>query len=407
MTKLFCYSLLSLSISNALADELGTINVIDTPESIQNKKVGETFKTARFETEDLAKNTPEEAIRHTNDSSTRKNVAFAYENYNSNFLWDSLKFTVNKQKINQRAQTDDYCEGGTSCDAYYNPAGLHLQENENYTEIVDKYGKPVQWKRFTLIDSKGKSYEGMESYNPKTLNEASGPSWAGKTLSNNQFYFDCSEINCNKPLKVLEHKNKDIWKIVNLDKKYTDPKTGKTYAGTQEEGSILKPTHGPGYLRREEWKDRSLITKTTKFTLDLSKYIETENMEHNINYGLNYAKSRKSMVNYFGMGLFANQPKLEYWVNRSNGGIEGYRKGKNDNAEKYCNPNSDEYACPYEDNTQAESFMVPVIINNASFYLNDNVRVNDWLAFDVGYRYDRIKYKSDYKEGVIQKFMMA
>jgi len=43
-------------------------------------------------------------IRHTNDTSERKNYSFSYENFDETPLWDSLKFSYNKQRIKLKAR---------------------------------------------------------------------------------------------------------------------------------------------------------------------------------------------------------------------------------------------------------------------------------------------------------------
>ncbi|WP_297959278.1 TonB-dependent receptor plug domain-containing protein, partial [uncultured Campylobacter sp.] len=94
-------------------------------------------------------------IRHTNDRSERKNYSFTYENFDETPLWDSLKFSYNKQHIKLKARTDEYCEGD-NCAGISNPAGLHLENGK----LVDKYGgelkQGLKWGFMPIVtDSRG------------------------------------------------------------------------------------------------------------------------------------------------------------------------------------------------------------------------------------------------------------
>ncbi len=320
---------------------------------------------------DFIKDAPEEAIRHANDSSTRQNIAFAYENYDENPLWDSAKLTISKQKISQRARTDEYCEGGTKCDAYENPAGLELKENNGVTQIVDKYGKRPELVKgvvgYDLKDSKGKTYV------PYTYYDKVKDIW-----------FDCSEIDCNKPLEILKpnwtDNLQDAWKTVNLNKKYKE--NGKQFATTAEDGILLRP-NSKGWLQTD-WKDRSLNTDTKQVDLDFSKTFDIKGTEHNLDYGFSYAHTEKSMINYAGSFDPLPGSKAAWWVSQSTGGEKCTSFGT--------------FTCPYP-KEGASSFLVPVKVKSGALYFADNVRVNDWLSFNADYRYDRVSYKPTYEEG--------
>ncbi len=334
----------------------------------------------------------EEAIRHTNDSSTRKNIAFAYENYDSNPLWDSLKLTVSKQKISQRARTDDYCESGTECDVYKNSAGLQLKLDGDTIKFVDKYGnRPDYFKGkghlfAGLRDSKGKWHENAEgtnttAYNPKPLKD---------------IWFDCSEIDCTKKIEAMKpitgyYKEGKLseWTTVELDEHYTDPKTGKEYARTTSD--VKLPTPGGGLLKAD-WKDRSLNTDTRQIDIDLSKSFDTKGIGHEFDYGFLYSESKKSMVNYEGYFEVMPGSKVAWWVNRSTGGKDCSELRKN------FSPLVNELVCPYA-KTPASSFLIPVDVKNGALHFADNIRVNNWLSFDASYRYDRVSYEPSYEEG--------
>lgn len=47
---------------------------------------------------------PELEYRHNNDQVKRTNYAFSYENYSSNPLWDTMKFTYSEQKLKQELE---------------------------------------------------------------------------------------------------------------------------------------------------------------------------------------------------------------------------------------------------------------------------------------------------------------
>lgn len=154
-------------------------------------------------------NKPEVDSRHTDDSSTRRNIAFSFENYDSNLLWDSAKVTYSQQKIAQRAKTDEYCDGEDRCEKVQNPLGIQLKEGK----IVDKDGEEF---KFGEVDS----YKLNKKTNHKTLTlvdkngkEIPYPTTGKFGTRNNQYdlwnnprgtteaFLDCAKFDCDGKLR--------------------------------------------------------------------------------------------------------------------------------------------------------------------------------------------------------------
>ncbi|MBR0574489.1 MULTISPECIES: TonB-dependent hemoglobin/transferrin/lactoferrin family receptor [Pasteurellaceae] len=159
---------------------------------------------------------PEKETRHTNDSSTRRNIAFSFENYSETPLWDSLKVSVSKQRITQRAKTDEWCDGGERCEAVSNPLGLQLKDGKLY----DKNGSELSLKEvptlkdvlntttweyekkevplLTLVDAKGKEvpYPQLDNYGNK---KRQADYWDSSNKKND-VWLNCDVQNCNSTL---------------------------------------------------------------------------------------------------------------------------------------------------------------------------------------------------------------
>ncbi len=182
--------------------------------------------------------------RHTNDSSTRRNLAFAYENYDANPLWDSAKLTVSSQKITQRAQTDTYCINKDDCPHTVNPLGIQLKDGK----IVDKEGNPLnikevpEWKNIgtykkpkyikdpttktlALVDSKGKEYSyPLTSSTGTRRNQSDHWYLYNSDHRGEDLLLDCSKFDCNSPLRFYHIANISPLKGDNFvnDRKYID-----------------------------------------------------------------------------------------------------------------------------------------------------------------------------------------
>ncbi len=337
-------------------------------------------------------NREETNLRHTDDMSKRELFGFQYENTTSTPLWDKLKFSISKQKINNRARTDDYCEGNEKCNAISNPLGWQVKDGK----VVDKNGN------LPTVGVEG--YSSTVSINGEKVDSAH----YSLNTRMNQYWFDCSVFDCNGSIMGYKRGYDDNWNTVYTPTVYTfDPSkiitdhNGKKYARPNDVGYsdfLLTPT-GNGFLERS-YKKRDLTTETKQLDLALEKQAYLGKTDHQLEYGASYAKTEKSMVNQ--EGYFAYLP--QWWAN----GFIGLRKdgvslydncaqAKDLNVDKWHSRNTNSYACPSD--SPLTSFLIPVETQNGAFYFNDKFRINDYLSFNLGYRYDRIKYKPKYVAG--------
>lgn len=347
-------------------------------------------------------NEPNTSTRHTKDSSERKNYAISYENYSSNPLWDTLKITYSEQKVKNRARTEDYCDKD-SCigtkDPLANPLGISLKEGR----IVDKNGDPITLKAtlknddsgdfmYELVDQKGKAFEYP---NPDgTVQQSAYFNLA--TLDN--LWFDCNLFDCSKPIEYYELPNynndkKLIKKTINLK---TEEFNGKTFARRDSQyylgyNKVVILPNSVGYLERI-YHDRSINTNTKQLNLDLSKTIDISRITHNIDYGLSYNKTKKEMVNYSGYD--AKSP--QWWAERFLGTDFSDKPQTCESLRSFNALLCSKVDGPY-------SFLIPVVTKNSAIYLSDNFKLNTYFSFDIGYRYDRIKFNPEYKSGVSPK----
>ena len=329
-------------------------------------------------------------LRYNDDMMDRKNRAFAYENFSETPLWDTMKFTYSNQKIKSRARTEEHCQAGENCAEISNPIGLQVKNNK----VVDKYGGEVTLQRTQEVDPQ---YGGLTWVN--RLVDSQGAVHDQNKFSINQnvsnTWLDCSVFDCSQPnIDVLKYDyatEQYIKSTVPLDKSYTDARTGKTFKQSSESGYLITP-YGKGYLSRD-WKERDLDTNTKQFNLDFNKYAKTGDVEHDIAYGLSFAKTEKSMTNKQGYDTTNNQ----WWAPKTLGTDFTGTPYTCENA-----PLMLLYAlCPRTE--PLTSFLIPVKTKEGALYLNDDMRVNDWLGINLGYRYDKIKYKPNYVPGSTPK----
>lgn len=322
--------------------------------------------------------TPEDDSRHTNDKTKRSNISFSYENYSTNLFWDTLKISYSKQKIKTRARTDEYCDRD-NCLAIENPLGIKLKDGT----IVRKDGSDIQLKdKNTYIDTDG-------SEKTKGFYLARG----------DDYWFDCSIYDCSKPMTYWRTQgwSGNIVKTpLELDK--TFEQNGKTFAQSSKltwRDNIVLPSKG--YLERL-WQERDLDTNTEQVNLDLTKSFSTWKLDHNLQYGSSYNKTEKRMVNRAGNDAY----QVQWWAARTLGKKLDYWTGKDiiDTCET-TSSSWNAFLCPRVD--PEFSFLLPVITTGKSAYFFDNVIVNDYLSFDLGYRYDNIHYKPHYTPGVTPK----
>ena len=315
--------------------------------------------------------TPEVDSRHTNDKTKRRNLSFTYENFTVTPFWDSLKLTYSNQKIKTRARTDEYCDGEEKCLATYNPLGIKLENGK----VVRKDGSDIQLKnKDTYIDTDNS--EKTEGFN---------------LIRGSEYWFDCALFDCSKPM--------DYWSTsdTHAEKKSLPlddvlEQNGKKFARNSSAYSdyILLPTNS-GYLERL-WQERDLDTNTKQINLDLTKEFNTFKLEHNLQYGAAYNQIEKQMTNRAGN----DASNVHWWANKTLG------KGLFGNI--YTCEDAWEWSallCPRVD--PEFSYLLPIKTKGKSVYLLDNLRVNDYLSFDLGYRYDNIHFNPHYSAGKTPK----
>ncbi|MBN6711178.1 TonB-dependent hemoglobin/transferrin/lactoferrin family receptor [Haemophilus haemoglobinophilus] len=330
-----------------------------------------------------------QSLRHTKDKSTRRNIAFSYENYVSTPLWDTLKVSYSEQKITNRARTDDYCDGD-NCSSIANPLGLDIKDGQ----FVDKNGDPLTLKLHEglvnsifgsymantqhVVDKNGVPFENGTAFNAKRLSE---------------FWFDCSIFNCDSPISVYSYNytnEEPVKKEVNLTTKHEF--NGKTFATNLGENKtyVIIP-NSPGYLKTF-YRERDLNTQTKQLNLDFTKQLTVFNVDNQFEYGASYVKTKKEMVNK--EGYYGSNP--QWWVPQFPG-------MKNDTEVKSCADISYEpwTICPK--NEPVFSFLVPVESKNGAVYFTNNMKINNYVSFDLDYRYDRIKYNPHYIAGTTPK----
>ncbi|CAD7286971.1 TonB-dependent receptor domain-containing protein [Campylobacter suis] len=366
----------------------------------------------------------EHEYRHTHDKSTRKNISFVYENYDETPLWDSLKISYNKQNIKLKAKTEEYCDGGDKCEEIANPDGIEIKNSK----LVDKYGNDLKVTNDTIVtdyepvDYGGKFYtrEELEAMkwkinyiddvlsdqeagygiiltqqNSDILTDSKGKELTdSREYSTSNIYVNCDEHDCSKPLTLMTSKidssGSKSYKYKNFNLEKTSSKFAKLNTTDGYDYVVLPNSNG---FVDNNWKDRDLNTDTKQVNLDLSKEFYTKDIEHTLSYGGVYSITDKSMVNRQGYKGHNKQ-----WWNR-------YFVGTNkDNQADICKPisgSSFSNLCGHED--EKTSFLIPVETKTGALYLSDDIKVNEILAFGLGYRYDKIKHNPTYKPGVTPK----
>ncbi|HHE3625993.1 TPA: TonB-dependent hemoglobin/transferrin/lactoferrin family receptor [Pasteurella multocida] len=390
-------------------------------------------------------------LRHTNDSNRRTNYAFSYENFSANPFYDTLKVTYSDQKIRARARTDDFCDGNEKCPLQTNPLGMKYNEKNQLVgedgklasylkkdasnlpdsdhqfdlPVVEKWDgrstrKKPKWSRVNWNDLPegyylkvgNKSCDDDYPYGVNPPRDGT-PETCKATLTkrgsevpaesyfkiNNQHYnlltehkglisdeqrvptnvpriFSCDGINCE--YKTITAFNDDgttteiPFTVFELN--------GKKFAKTEVSGSnqlnapkIFVPNK-KGY-NQNLWSQRDLITHTKQVNLDLSKYLELGQIQHNFAYGGLWSETQKEMINHAGSASL----DIQWWA-----------------LYKDCGD-------PQCTKTDTFSFLIPVKADTGAVYFNDDFKVNDYLSFGLGYRYDRIKYKPHYTPGTTPK----
>ncbi|WP_075290680.1 TonB-dependent hemoglobin/transferrin/lactoferrin family receptor [Histophilus somni] len=385
---------------------------------------------------------PELEYRHNNDQVKRTNYAFSYENYSSNPLWDTMKFTYSEQKIKTRARNEDYCDGNDKCNSSLNPLGIKYNKNN---ELVDKDGNPITYKYSNqkqtyyeyvsqdvfdtwnekIPDDIKEKYEKLgvlkdvptsvtscykdissehpdkcripiyatiiteqlisngQVYSDLTLKENS--KWIEKYQTNSPLLLSCDGISCD-----TKDKDRDGDSTIAVIDEHNQPKRLGFKVDKERNLAILKiggeALHSDRLFLPSSkghntnlWTDRSLNTNTKQFNLDFTKYLILGKTDHNISYGGSLSKSQKEMVNQSGDSAI----NVKWWAL--------YPENCKTSYSSLCGKSN------------IFSFLVPVKATSRALYFADDFKLNDRISFELGYRYDQIKYQPSYTAGVTPK----
>lgn len=343
---------------------------------------------------------PNSSTRHTHDFSKRKNYAVAYENYSSNPFWDTLKITYSDQKIKNKARTDDYCDAD-SCQGIYDPLANPLFSLKD-GKIVDKQGNELNLKAVKKDDGTGDYIYSLvdKQGNPLPHNDKYAVQSAYFKLARlTDMYFDCDVFNCDSKIEYWDYPTTGYDNIA-LSRKEAEREiieyNGKRYSRVKDATfsstrGILYP-NSAGFAPRN-YHDRDLNTNTKQVNLDLTKQITLFKQFHELQYGASYSKTKKEMVNFSGADAFNPQ----WWAQ----GFLGVNfSGKPKTCEDLYVIKTN-YQCPTVDGPY--SFLIPVVTKTGALYFSDSFSVNPYLSFNLGYRYDRIKYRPEYIPGATPK----
>ncbi|MEX4310127.1 TonB-dependent hemoglobin/transferrin/lactoferrin family receptor [Haemophilus influenzae] len=394
----------------------------------------------------------EEELRHTNDKVDRKNLAFTYENFTETPFWDTLKITYSHQKITTTARTDDYCDGNDKCALAGNPLGMKYNQDN---QLVGKDGNSVQYKDIdketkevagsTELTKDGRwswekvDWDAVQAKNPgKTIGkycigddddknnqctyevktrqkentfEINGTKYdllseAHKNVisdeqrlpTNTSYLFSCDGLNCDK--KMIQGFEKDgTTKNIPFDVIY---KNGKKYAKTkavahnQLSGPYIFMPNKKGY-QTNLWSQRDLTSETKQINLDLTKHLELGKTQHDLSYGGLWSEMEKSMTNISGDSPL----NVKWWAQYPHSCATFLPPSTTvPNAKPTLNPERNNTLC---NNSNVFSFLIPVKTKTGALYFINDFRVNNYVAFNLGYRYDRVKYKPEYIPGKTPK----
>ena len=391
----------------------------------------------------------EEELRHTNDKVERKNIAFVYENFTETPFWDTLKITYSHQKITTSARTDDYCDGNDKCALSSNVLGMKYNQDN---QLVGKDGNSVKYKDidkeiketgvagsaeltkpgkwawqkvdWDAVRAKhpGKTVYGyciddeMDkcTYEVKTLQkentfEINGKKYdllseADKNVisdeqrlpTNISYLFSCDGLNCDK--KTIQGFNKNGTTVdIPFD---VIEKNGKKYAKTevtandQRSGPYLFMPNQKGY-QANLWSQRDLTSETKQINLDLTKHLELGKTQHDLSYGGLWSEMKKSMTNLAG-----DAPLNVKWWAQYPHNCDIFLAPSTTGAKPTLNPERTSTLC---NNVNVFSFLIPVKTKTGALYFINDFRVNNYIAFNLGYRYDRVKYEPEYIPGKTPK----
>lgn len=394
----------------------------------------------------------EKELRHTNDKVERKNIAFVYENFTETPFWDTLKITYSHQKITTTARTDDYCDGNEKCALAGNPLGMTYNQDNQLIGKDDKPAKYIDIEKETKeqkvagsteLTKNGKwswqkvDWDAVQAKNPgKTIGkycigddddknnqctyevktrqkentfEINGKKYdllseADKNVisdeqrlpTNISYLFSCDGLNCDK--KTIQGFNKD-GTTVDIPFEVIE-KNGKKYAKTevksndQLSGPVLFMPSKTGY-QANLWSQRDLTSETKQINLDLTKHLELGKTQHDLSYGGLWSEMKKSMTNLAG-----DAPLNVKWWAQYPHNCDIFLAPSATGAKPTLNPERTSTLC---NNVNVFSFLIPVKTKTGALYFINDFRVNNYVAFNLGYRYDRVKYEPEYIPGKTPK----
>jgi probable hemoglobin and hemoglobin-haptoglobin-binding protein 3 len=346
--------------------------------------------------------------RKNHDKSTRKNIQFAYENLVETPLWDSFKISYSTQKIKNKAKTDEYCSND-NCNNVRNPSGLNLtyDKDAGVYKVVDKSGREPT----VELDTSGWTTEKVIKDSNNNLVE-----WYNNGGKTDSTFINCDVIDCTKKIRVSaliydgtnyrhEFVDRDIivgttpngikYGKVDIKSHPYNPSwdPGNTYYNDEESQIIMPQSYG---YAENQYHDRDLDTDTKQFNIDFEKEFKIAKTEHALKYGAMIEKTKKSMTDMDGY----NGMNVKWWANSF---INSEFKPSDPNAVNGYVLHPDRY--PRSRNVKSntgtkQTYLIPVTTESSAFYIGDDVKLTDWIGFDLNYRYDVVKHKPSYDKNI-------
>ena len=214
--------------------------------------------------------------------------------------------------------------------------------------------------------------------------------------TNISYLFSCDGLNCDK--KTIQGFKKDgttediPFEVIE--------KNGKKYAKTEEKasnqlsGPFLFMPSKTGY-QANLWSQRDLTSETKQINLDLTKHLELGKTQHDLSYGGLWSEMKKSMTNLAG-----DTPLNVKWWAQYPHNCDIFLAPSATGAKPTLNPERTSTLC---NNVNVFSFLIPVKTKTGALYFINDFRVNNYVAFNLGYRYDRVKYEPEYIPGKTPK----
>ena len=244
-------------------------------------------------------------------------------------------------------------------------------------------------KKFTI---NGKSYDLLNETEKNVISDEQ------RLPTNVSYLFSCDALNCNE--RKIQGFNKD-GTTVDIPFKVIE-KNGKKYAKTevkandQLSGPYLFMPNKKGY-QANLWSQRDLTSETKQINLDLTKHLELGKTQHDLSYGGLWSEMEKSMTNLAG-----DTPlNVKWWAQYPHNCATFLPPSTmTPNAKPTLNPERTSTLC---NNVNVFSFLIPVKTKTGALYFINDFRVNNYVAFNLGYRYDRVKYEPEYIPGKTPK----